>query len=325
LVVVRSALRWLTVNEARPLTPVSGETSLRETTDQATSRRAKRRRAIDRRPAGDSRLVVIDAEMPRTRVELRELWHARELALSFAWRDVKVRYKQSAIGIAWAILQPLLTMVIFTFIFGRFAKFPSQGLPYQVFVYLGLLPWTFFSGALSQISSCVMSNRMLIQKVYFPRLILPLSGILVPAVDFACSILILFGIMLWFGVGIQPTAPLALLFLLMIALTAIGVGSVLATINARFRDVPYAVPFIIQIWLYASPVIYPATALPFRWQLLLSFNPVVAAVGGFRWAVAGTALPSPMQLGIGLGMTCVFLVFGFVVFRRGDVRFADVL
>ncbi|MGZ4358291.1 MAG: ABC transporter permease [Gaiellaceae bacterium] len=299
--------------------PVVESTSLEELTRVASGRSAKAEAAT----GTSSYVTVIDAEKLRTRIELRELWRARELALSFAWRDVKVRYKQSMIGIAWAILTPLLTMVIFTFIFGKFAKFPSQGLPYQVFVYLGLLPWAFFSGMLTQIGSCVMTNRALIQKVYFPRLILPISGFLVPAVDFLCSLAVLFGLMLWFGVGIRTTAPFALLFLLLLAVTALGVGSVLATINARFRDVPYAIPFLVQIWLYMSPVIYPVVALPHKWQVVFAFNPVVAAVGGFRWALAGTAVPSNLDLGAGTGVALLLLLIGFRVFHSGEARFAD--
>jgi lipopolysaccharide transport system permease protein len=274
-------------------------------------------------PRGRADVVVIEASKLRSGVELRELWRARELALTLAWRDLKIRYKQSLIGIAWAILQPLLTMVIFTFIFGRYAKFPSQNLPYQVFVYLGLLPWTFFSSALSQIGSCLMTNRVLLTRVYFPRLILPLSGFLVPAADFLCSLAVLFGIMLWFGVHVRATAPLALLFLLLLAVTALGVGSVLATINARYRDVPYAIPFLIQVWLYSSPVIYPTASLPHKWQVLLAFNPVVAAIGGFRWALAGTAAPSTFSLLAGIGTALVLLWFGFRVFRSGEARFVD--
>lgn len=270
-------------------------------------------------------LTVIEADAPRAKAELRELWRARELALTFAWRDVKVRYKQSLIGIAWAVLQPLLTMVVFTLIFGKFAQFPSQGLPYQVFVFLGLLPWMFFATALSQISGSVVLNRQLVQKVYFPRLILPLSGLLVPAIDFLFSCVVLAAIMTWFHVGTGPTLLLAPLFLLLLAVTAMGVGSVLAAVNVRFRDVPYVVPFLIQIWLYVSPIIYPTSALPQKYQVLSAVNPVVPAITGFRWAVAGTPPPTAVQLGIGIASATVMLLIGFRVYSKWETRFADTI
>lgn len=274
---------------------------------------------------GDRPLTVIDAAKRRPAVELGELWRARETALTFAWRDVKVRYKQSLIGIAWAILQPLLTMVVFTIIFGKFAKFPSQGLPYQVFVYTGLLPWTFFSSALSQTAGSVLANRQLVQKVYFPRLILPLSAVLVPAIDFLFSLVVLAGIMAWYDIGLHLTVLLAPVFLLLLALTALGVGAVLATINVRYRDVPYAIPFLIQTWLYVSPVIYGFGSLPHKWQVILSLNPVVAGITGFRWALVGTPAPSLLELLLGLPSAVVMVVAGFIVFRRFETRFADTM
>jgi lipopolysaccharide transport system permease protein len=270
-------------------------------------------------------VTIIESSVPRTRVELRELWRARDLALAFAWRDVKVRYKQSLIGIGWAILQPLMTMVVFTLIFGKFAKFPSQGLDYPVFVYLGLLPWTFFAASLTQISSSVMTNRALVQKVYFPRLMLPISGVLVPAVDFLFSFLVLCGLMAWYHTHIALTVFVAPLFLLLLVVTALGVGAVFATINARYRDVPYAIPFIIQTWLYVSPVIYPINSLPHKWQIVGAFNPVVAAVTGFRWAIAGTAPPSTFTLLVGVAMACLLLYVGFRIYRSWESRFADTI
>ncbi len=270
-------------------------------------------------------LTVIQADAPRARLELRELWRARETALVFAWRDVKVRYKQSLIGIAWAVLQPFLTMVVFTIIFGKFAKFPAQGQPYQVFVYTGLLPWAFFATALTQISGSVLSNRQLVQKVYFPRLILPLSGVLVPAVDFLFSSVVLVGIMLWFHIHFRLTILLAPAFLLLLMLTALGIGAIFATWNVRFRDVPYVLPFLVQIWLYVSPVIYPSAAIPDKYQLVLAFNPVVAAITGFRWALLGTPAPTGLELGLGIASALLLVLIGFWVYRRGEARFADTL
>jgi lipopolysaccharide transport system permease protein len=289
-----------------------------------------RRRLFGReaRPAvlpAQQHLTVIEAEAPRLRLELRELWGARDLALTFAWRDVKVRYKQSLIGITWAILQPLATMVVFTLIFGKFAKFPAQGQHYQVFVYSGLLPWLLFATALAQISGSVLLNRQLVQKVYFPRLILPISGVLVPAIDFFFSSLVLAGIMVWYHIGVGWNVLLAPVFLLILAFTALGVGAVFATVNVRFRDVPYVIPFLVQIWLYLSPVIYPSNAIPQKWQVLFSLNPIVAAITGFRWAVLGTPAPTAMDITLGLATLSVMVLVGFRVYRSGESRFADAI
>jgi lipopolysaccharide transport system permease protein len=223
------------------------------------------------------------------------------------------------------VLQPLLTMVVFTLIFGKFANFPSQGQRYQIFVYSGLLPWMFFATALTQISNSVVANRQLVQKVYFPRLILPISGVLVPAVDFVFSAAVLGGLMLWFGVPVHRTVVLAPAFLLVLAVTALGVGSFLATANVRYRDVPYAIPFLVQTWLYLSPVIYPSNAIPDRWQVLLSLNPVVLAITGFRWAVLGTPQPTTLQWSLGVTMTLLFVFVGFGIYRRAETRFADTI
>jgi homopolymeric O-antigen transport system permease protein len=270
-------------------------------------------------------VTVIEAAAPRARLELRELWRARDLALTFAWRDVKVRYKQSLIGIAWAVIQPFLTMVVFTLVFGKFANFPSQGLPYQAFVYLGLLPWALFASSLTQISSSVLSNRQLVQKVYFPRLILPISGVLVPVVDFLFSSIVLVGILFWFHVHTSANVFFAPLFLVLLLVTALGVGAVFAAINVRYRDVPYVVPFLIQIWLYVSPVIYPTAALPEKYETLSSLNPVVPAITGFRWALAGTPPPSTIQLALGISFATVLVTFGFWFYRRWESRFADTI
>ena len=268
---------------------------------------------------------MIEAETPRLKLELRELWRAKDLAFRFAWRDVKVRYKQSLIGIAWAILQPLATMVVFTLIFGKFAKFPAQGQHYQVFVYSGLLPWMLFATALTQISGSVLQNRQLVQKVYFPRLILPISGVLVPAIDFCFSSVVLAGIMVWYQIGVSWHVLLVPVFLLILVFTALGVGSFFATVNVRYRDVPYVIPFLTQIWLYLSPVIYPSNAIPEKWQVLFSLNPIVAAITGFRWALLGTPAPTTMEVTLGLASLSVMVLVGLRVYRWGESRFADAM
>jgi lipopolysaccharide transport system permease protein len=273
----------------------------------------------------DYPVTTIEPAERRLMPEFRELWRHRHLAFLFAWRDVKVRYKQSLIGIAWAVLQPFLTMVVFTLIFGKFANFPSQGLPYPVFVYAGLLPWTFFASSLGLSAASVVTNRILVQKVYFPRLILPLSAVLVPLVDLCFSSVVLLGVMAWFDVAVQPTVVLAPFFLLLIAMTAVGVGSALAVINVRYRDVPYTIPFLIQLWLYASPVIYPTAELPEKYQIISALNPVVAGVTGFRWALTGTPPPDTIVLVLGITMAIVMFVGGLVIYRRGETKFADVM
>jgi lipopolysaccharide transport system permease protein len=257
--------------------------------------------------------------------DFRELWRARDLALILAWRDVKVRYKQSLIGIAWAVLQPLLTMIVFTIIFGKFADLPAQGLPYQVFAMLNLVAWTFLAAVFMLTSQCVLANRNLVAKVHFPLTILPLACILVPLVDFAFSFTVGLGITWWYDVPIQPTVVLAPLFLLMLGATGIGLGSFLAVINVRYRDVPYAVPFLVQLWLFASGVIYAADAIPERYLNLASLNPAVGAITGFRWAVVGTPAPTTTMLALGLMSTVALFVGGLWFYRRAEPRFADTM
>jgi lipopolysaccharide transport system permease protein len=266
------------------------------------------------RPAGRSGLP-----------DFRELWRSRDLAMILAWRDVKVRYKQSLIGVAWAVLQPLLTMVVFTLVFGKFAQLPSQGLPYPVFSMLNLVPWTFLAAMFTATSACVLTNRMLVQKVHFPLLILPLACVLVPLIDFVFSFAVGLGITVGYDVSIQPTIVLVPIFLLMLATTAIGLGSFLAVINVRYRDVPYVVPFLVQLWLFASGVIYAAAALPEKYAAIVSLNPAVGAITGFRWAVAGTPPPSATMMALGWGMAILLFVAGLWFYRRAEPRFADTI
>jgi lipopolysaccharide transport system permease protein len=257
--------------------------------------------------------------------DFRALWRARDLAFILAWRDVKVRYKQSLIGIAWAVLQPLLTMVVFTLIFGKFAQLPSQGLPYPVFSMLNLVPWAFCASVFTLTAGCVLTNRALVQKVHFPLLILPLACVLVPLIDFTFSFAVGIGITAWFDVAIKPTIFLAPLFLGMLAMTSIGLGSFLAVLNVRYRDVPYVVPFLVQLWLFASGVIYAAAAIPEKYLAIASLNPAVGAITGFRWAVVGTPPPTTTMLGLGIASAVVLFLGGLWFYRRGEPRFADTL
>lgn len=277
-------------------------------------------------PEISTRVTQIRPASGLPHLDLRELWAYRELAATFAWRDLKVRYKQSLIGAAWAILQPVMTMVVFTFIFGTFAHVPSQGLPYPVFSYSGILPWIYFSAALGAASGSLAMNSTLVTKIYFPRVLLPIAAITVPAVDFLLASTILGGFMGWYHIGVSIHALLAPLFMLLAAASALGVGLVFAVINVRYRDVPYAIPFIIQIWLFLSPVIYPIKALHQSWErLILSLNPMSGVITGFRWSLLGTSPPTTLQIVLSIVSAAAFLTFGLAVFRRAEPRFADTI
>ncbi len=277
-------------------------------------------------PAMSGRVTTISPASRVPHIDFHELWRYRELAATFAWRDLKVRYKQSLIGVTWAIIQPVMTMVVFTFIFGTFAKVPSQGLPYTVFSYSGILPWTYFASALGAASASLAMNSTLVTKIYFPRVLLPLAAITVPAVDFVIASSVLFGLMAFYSLSVGPYVLLAPLFMILAAVTAFGVGLIFAVINVRYRDVPYAIPFIIQIWMFLSPVIYPIRALHQPWErLILSLNPMSGVITGFRWALLGTPPPSPILIVLSVVAAFAFLIFGLAFFRRSEPRFADTI
>jgi lipopolysaccharide transport system permease protein len=277
------------------------------------------------RPRRVERLTVIKPAPRWPHLDFRELWHYRELLGRLAWRDIAVRYKQTSIGVAWAILQPFLTMVVFTFVFGRFANFPSKGVPYPIFVYSALLPWTYFASSVALASGSVVSNRGLVTKVYFPRILLPLAGVTVPIVDFVLALSVLFGMMVWFSTWPSLAIVLAPMFLAMAFAAALGVALLLSAVNVRYRDVPYAIPFLMQIWLYLSGVVYAISALPERWQWLLALNPMTTVISGFQWGVLGTAPPDLGKSLISVAATAIFLVAGLWYFRRSEPRFADTI
>jgi lipopolysaccharide transport system permease protein len=269
--------------------------------------------------------ATIRIEPPRSLFELRlrEVWAYRELLYFFVWRDVKVRYKQTAIGILWVILQPVLNMLVFTLFFGRLAKLPSDGLPYPVFYFAALIPWTYFSTSLSSTTNIVVDSQHLITKVYFPRLILPISSVLSGLVDFAIGFVVL-GIFC-FAYRILPTlAALWLPVLLLLALfTAMGVGLWLSALNALYRDVRYVIPFLVQFWLFASPVAYPSSLVPARWRWLYGFNPMAGVVDGFRWAITGRGqAPGLLLLASASAVALVFLG-GLFFFNRMESCVAD--
>jgi lipopolysaccharide transport system permease protein len=273
----------------------------------------------------DTRLTVIKPPPRWPHLDVRELWHYRELFSTLVWRDVKVRYKQTFIGVLWAVIQPLMLMVIFSLVFGKFAQFSSEGLPYPLFVYSGLLPWTYFAGALGLSGSSIVGNANLISKVYFPRVVLPLAASAVPAVDLCISFVVLLGLMAYFGVAPTAMAVLLPFFLALAFLTAVGVGLVLSSLHVRYRDVPYATPFLIQMWMWLTPVAYAVTALPERYEWVFALNPMVGVINGFRWALLGTPAPAPGQLVLSIFASAAFFVVGLAYFRRSEPKFADTI
>jgi lipopolysaccharide transport system permease protein len=276
--------------------------------------------AIDGRPTS-----VIKPHRGFADLDLAAIWRRRELLYFLVWRDVKVRYKQTAIGAAWALLSPLLTVLIFAVVFGRLARIPSDGQPYIVFAFAGFLPWTYVSQALTRSAGSLVGNAQLITKVYFPRLMIPLAAVTTPAVDFCLSLLTLFGVMAWFRV-IPSWSLLALpVFLLLAAMIAMAAGLWLAPLNVRYRDVNHTIPFLVQAWMYASPVVYPLSLVPEPWRFVYSLNPMVGVIEGFRWSLLGTANPSFQAIAVSAIVMLPVFLGGLVFFRRMERAFADVI
>lgn len=269
--------------------------------------------------------IVIEPRKSLFALDRKAIWEHRELLYFLVWRDLKVRYRQTIIGIGWVILQPLMTMVIFTVVFGNFAKIPSDGLPYPIFTYAALLPWNLFANSLNRGSVSVVGNAQLVSKVYFPRLILPLSGILSPLVDFGVAFVILVGMMIWYGT-LPNWGVLALpVFILLAILTALAVGLWLSALNVRYRDVGHTIPFLTQLWMFASPVAYPVGLIPERWRLLYSLNPMAGVIEGFRWALLGKESPDFGVIVVSAVMVLALLIPGIVYFKYTERTFADVI
>lgn len=266
--------------------------------------------------------IVIDPTSSRPLVEVRELWHYRDLLYFLTWRDISVRYRQTVLGFLWAILQPFLTMVVFAIFLGRLAGMPSDGVPYPVFSYLGLLPWSYFSGAVTRAGTSVVGNAHLLTRVYFPRVLVPLSATLSALVDFAIASLVLGGLMAWYGIVPARTAVLLLPLAALTALAATGIGMWLAALNVRYRDVQYAIPFLMQLWMFATPVVYPTSLVPPGWQPLFALNPMTGIIEAYRAAVLGTALDWP-SLGISTLSAAVLAALGAWQFHRMEQSFAD--
>ncbi len=272
--------------------------------------------------------VVIQPTKGWTSLQLGSVWNYRELLYFLVWRDIKVRYKQTALGVAWVVLQPVISMLVFSGLFGVLLNAPSNGVPYPVFVYTGLLPWTYFAGSLARSSTSLVDSRNLITKVYFPRLIVPLSGVLAGLIDFAVGFVILIVLMLMYG--IVPTVAVGFLplLLLLAILTALGFGLWLSALNVRYRDIGYLIPFLVQIWLYVTPVIYSVSLVPERFRFLLGLNPMTSVIIGFRWALLGQnpeAQSSVWIFVLSLTTMLVVLSSGLIFFRRTERTFADII
>ncbi len=254
-----------------------------------------------------------------------ELWSYRELLYFFVWRDIKIRYKQTAIGAAWAVLQPLLTMLVFTLFFGRLARIPSEGLPYPIFYYSALLPWTYFASSLQSATNAIVENQRVITKVYFPRLALPLSSVLSGLVDFAISFLMFGVLMVYYHIHPGLAMLWVPVFLLFAVLTALAVGLWLAALNAIYRDVRYVLPFLVQFWLFASPVAYPSSLVPSKWRWVYGLNPMAGVIEGFRWALTGHGEPPGRLLFSSVAVLAVLLLSGVAYFQRMEANIADVV
>jgi lipopolysaccharide transport system permease protein len=269
--------------------------------------------------------VVIEPPRDGFRLGLRELWAHRELVYFLTWRDIKVRYKQTALGAAWAIIQPLSTMVVFSLFFGRLAKVPSDGVPYPLFAFAALVPWTFFANGLTQSANSVVASQNLVTKVYFPRLAIPIATVLAGALDFVLAFLLLIVLMMYYGVTPSARVLLVAPFSLLALVTALGVGFWLAALNVQYRDVRYTVPFLVQIWLFATPIAYPSSLLAEPWRTIYGLNPMVAVVDGFRSALLGTPAPPAATVVVSSVAAIVVAIGGAIYFRRMERTFADVV
>jgi lipopolysaccharide transport system permease protein len=257
-------------------------------------------------------------------LQLGELWKYRELLFFLTWRDIKVRYKQTALGALWAIIQPLLTMVVFSVIFGQLAGLPSEGIPYPIFTYTALLPWQLFAFSLANSSNSLVGSQNLVSKVYFPRLVIPIASVLPGLVDFAISFVVLLGMMAFYEVPLTVRVLSLPLFLVLAIVTALGVGIWLSALNVEYRDIRYVVPFLTLFWQYATPVAYSSSLIPEKWRVLYGLNPMTGVVEGFRWALLGKGDVGSLLL-VSVAIILVLLITGLAYFRRMEASFADVI
>lgn len=260
----------------------------------------------------------------RVALKLTQLWAYRELFYFLIWRDIKVRYKQTVLGAAWAIIQPLFTMIVFSIFFGRLAKIPSDGIPYPIFSYAALLPWTFFANGVAQSSNSLVGSTNLITKIYFPRIIIPLARICAGLLDFGLAFLVLIGLMIFYQVDLTMTLLWGFGFLLLALVTAVGAGLWLSAMNVYYRDIRYVIPFLTQFWLFATPIAYPSSLLSEPWRTLYGLNPMTGVVEGFRWALLGNS-PPPLMIFLSVCVSLLLLITGMYYFRSVEKNFADVI
>lgn len=278
-------------------------------------------------PEGDAErgipTLIIRPSRGWAALDLADLWHYRELVYFLTWRDIQVRYKQTVLGAAWAVIQPFFTMIVFSIFFGWLAKIPSDGLPYPIFAYCALLPWQLFAHSLTQSSNSLVANQHLITKVYFPRLVIPVSTVLAGLLDFLIAFVLLIGMMIYYGMAPTAVAWTVPLFVLLAIGTALGVGLWLSALNVQYRDVRYAIPFLTQLWLFATPIAYPSSLIPPQWRAFYGLNPMAGVVEGFRWALLGTGNPPGRLLLVSVAVTLIVLLSGLYYFRRMERTFAD--
>jgi lipopolysaccharide transport system permease protein len=282
------------------------------------------RQAVATGPPAHTASLTIQPPGSWHAVDLRELWRYRELIYFLLWRDLKVRYKQTAIGAAWAVLQPLLTVVVFSVVFGRLVSVPSEGVPYPVFSYSALVPWTFFATAVTRAGSSLIQDPNLISKVYFPRLVMPLAAVSALLLDFAIAFAVLIGLMLFYGLHPGPAALALPLLLVLVYVTALGIGLWVSAANVKYRDINYVIPFLTQFLLFLSPVVYPTALVPDAWLPVYSLNPMVGVIEGFRWALLGTPIDTTSIL-VSTVSAVVLCACGLLYFRRMEREFADVV
>ncbi len=277
-------------------------------------------------PISSQVVQVIEPARNRIGINWREIWNYRELLYFLTWRDVKVRYKQTALGAAWAVLQPVMTMIVFSVFFGKLAGLGKKtgGIPYPIYVYAGLLPWTFFANSISNSSNSLIGSANLITKVYFPRLVVPLAAVGAGLVDFMISLVVLLSMMLYYHIGVTWQLGLMPVFLVGTILTATGVGTLLSALTVAYRDFRYVVPFLVQIWMYATPVIYPSSIIPGKWRWLLSLNPMCGLIDGFRSVFLSRPLDWP-HIAASLAVSAVAFLLGAIYFRSVERRFADII
>jgi lipopolysaccharide transport system permease protein len=271
------------------------------------------------------RKLIIEKRNGLLDIDWSALWEYRELGYILIWRDVTVRYKQTAIGVAWVILQPLITMLIFTAIFSMLAKVPSDGVWYPAFSLTALLPWTYFSQAVTRAGESVVTNAKIVSKIYFPRLWLPLAMVVSPLIDFALSMILLFGLLLYAGIPISWKIVTLPVFILLAMLTALGLSLFTSAMNVKYRDVGHAIPFLIQIWMYLSPIVYPVSLVPEHWRWLYGLNPMAGVIEGFRWALLGRTAPDPVVMVESIVVLLLVVITGLVYFRKMERQFADII